>query len=252
MTDPERIHFRNELREARAAALRDAEQFSEILFVVERLGSFLTGKMQALGDYTRAIGDLASKSPLFRLPKELHGWNPPFNRLYQQLTLARNDALHQGAFARHLTVHAIHVSLILEDALMDGSDKIGDFMVTNVVCACLWQPLSFVRQQMLQHSFTFLPVTSDDGEPTNQLVSDCSIARYLAGYRKERLAHSLGDGVNSGEIELLETTTWSPSDKVSKILNDENVKERRLPVLIVEEIAGKARLTGIVTAFDLL
>ena len=35
------LYFRNEFREARAAALKDAEGYQQILFVLERLGSYL-------------------------------------------------------------------------------------------------------------------------------------------------------------------------------------------------------------------
>lgn len=164
MDDVHRVHFRNELRDARAVALRDAEGFDSILFAIERLGSFLLERIEALGEYQSVLIRLAQKSPLSHLPRPLHGWSPPFNRLLGQLVEARNDALHQGAFARHLTSHAMDVSLILEDALMDGSNKVGDYMVRNVITAALWQPLSFVRQQMLANSFSFLPVIDDSGQ----------------------------------------------------------------------------------------
>ena len=44
------LYFRNEFREARAAALKDAEGYQQILFVLERLGAYLleqeyTGKL---------------------------------------------------------------------------------------------------------------------------------------------------------------------------------------------------------------
>ena len=35
------LHFRDEFREARAAALKDAEGYQQILFVLERLGAYL-------------------------------------------------------------------------------------------------------------------------------------------------------------------------------------------------------------------
>ena len=46
----------------------------------------------------------------------------PFSRLYDLVQDARNDALHQGAFARHLTIHAIGLALILEDALRSSEE----------------------------------------------------------------------------------------------------------------------------------
>jgi hypothetical protein len=43
------FNFRDQLRQAREYALRDAEAFGEIIFVVERLGSFLFGRIENLG-----------------------------------------------------------------------------------------------------------------------------------------------------------------------------------------------------------
>jgi hypothetical protein len=45
------LHFRDQLREARALALRDSEAFDEILFVFERLGAYLYGATGDLGKY---------------------------------------------------------------------------------------------------------------------------------------------------------------------------------------------------------
>lgn len=190
-------------------------------------------------------------SPLARMPTPLHGFNPPFNRLFEQFVAARNDALHQGAFARHLTTHAIQVSLILEDALMDGSDKIGDYMVRNVVTASLWQPISFIRQQLLVNSFSYLPVLDDAGVPLG-LIADSSLACYLGRSRKERIAHFLSSAIESGEVALLPTSCYSSSERVQVVLADDNMRNQRLPVLVVDEYDGRKRLIGLVTAFDLL
>jgi len=59
------IHFRDRFREARAAALRDAEAFQEILFTPERLGCALAGKISTLArDYRQKIVKLARESDL--------------------------------------------------------------------------------------------------------------------------------------------------------------------------------------------
>ena len=121
--------------------------------------------------------------------------------LYDLVKDARNDALHQGAFARHLTSHAIELALVLEDALRRRLDSpvVGDYMVRNHVCAELWQPISFIRQQMLANSFSFLPVKSSGRDWC--LISDLDIATYLgpdALKRKPRLAQTL----NAAKIPL--------------------------------------------------
>src|SRR5437899_1265337 len=109
--------FCEQLCRARASALRDAEAFDEIIHVVERLGSYLVGKIGDLGKYKNKLAKLASNSALAGVPDQWRGIHVPFSLLYDLVKDARNDALHQGSFARHLTGHAIELSLVLEDAL---------------------------------------------------------------------------------------------------------------------------------------
>jgi len=109
------VIFSDELREARENALRDSEAFDGIVHVVERLGSFLRGKITHLEE----------------IPGQRPDLHVPFSLLYKLVREARNDALHQGAFARRLTGHAIELSLVLEDALRRSleSPVVGDYMV---------------------------------------------------------------------------------------------------------------------------
>ena len=133
--------FRDQFRFGRAVAVKDAEGFSEILFTVERLGSFLSKEIGTLKSYLPVLQDLACDSPLAReLPKVYPGLHLPFDRLYQLVMQARNDALHQGAYARHLTSHAIELSMVLEDALMNNLGTVAEFMVRDPLCCSLWQP----------------------------------------------------------------------------------------------------------------
>ena len=39
--------------------------------------------------------------------------------LYDLVRNARNDAMHEGAFARNLAVHLVQLSVMLEDALVN-------------------------------------------------------------------------------------------------------------------------------------
>lgn len=146
--DPEKaLYFRDQLREARAVAFRDAEAFHEILFTVERIGYLLAKEARNLSlfHYKPAIQGVASGSPLAEVPPGRRDWHAPFSELYDVVRVARNDALHQGAFARNLTNHAVQLSLVLEDALMNGATKVSDYMVREPVCAYPWQPINFVR-----------------------------------------------------------------------------------------------------------
>jgi len=167
-----------------------------------------------------------------------------FSRLYDLVRKARNDALHQGAFARNLTHNAIQLAFILEDALMSYQNTAGDYMVREPVCALLWQPLSFIRQQMLANSFTYLPVWSSTHW---QLVSDYHVARYLRqGDRKSKLAKTLEEAVNDGLI-LEQVSTCFADASINEVLEKSNGK----PVLVIDREQTE-RLVGIVTPFDLL
>jgi hypothetical protein len=78
------VIFSDELREARENALRDSEAFDGMVHVVERLGSFLRGKITHLGDYKEKIQETAIGSAL---AEEVPGQRPdlhvPFSLLYK-------------------------------------------------------------------------------------------------------------------------------------------------------------------------
>jgi hypothetical protein len=135
---------------------------------------------------------------------------------------ARNAALHEGALARHLTVNAVELSLVLEEAIMRGSYRAGDFMVKNPVCAYLWQPLSIIRQTMLVNSFSYLPVpTSENGVPVWRLIADFQLAQYLrtdGEISTNRLTQKLQQVVDSGQLQLLLAETCGPEDGIEAVL----------------------------------
>src|ERR1700675_2576532 len=135
------LHFRDQLRAARSAALRDAEAFQEIVFVLERLGAFLSNDRRNLGTYLPRIKDQASSSPMAEeVPKELPHFHQQFEVKYEIVREARNAALHEGALARHLTVNAVELSLILEEGIMSELHQVSDFIVRNPVCALCGSP----------------------------------------------------------------------------------------------------------------
>jgi CBS domain-containing protein len=246
------LNFRDQLREARAVALRDAEAFEEVVFVIERLGVYLTGSVAGLGGYARWVADEARVSPLAEdIPSQLPDWHTTFATLYALVQQARNDALHEGAFARHLTRHAVDLSLVLEDALMVDAVSARDFMVSDPVCALWWQPISSIRRNMLANSFSFLPVATEGGGGSRwRLLSDFSLASYLRSAesraaRNNLLARRLGDVVQAGDITLSEATVCGPEDSVGIVLERSQGK----PVLVV---GSDGDLRGIVTPFDVL
>lgn len=245
------LHFRDDLRAARATALRDGEAFQEILFVLERLGAFLSNGRTNLGQYLPQIKDQAARSPMAEeVPRELPNYHQQFDVKYGIVREARNSALHEGALARHLTVNAVELSLVLEEGIMGDLYQVGDFMVRNPVRAFMWQPLSFIRQTMLVNSFSYLPVPVEkEGKTDWQLISDFRLGQCLrksGKVVKAGLIQRLEDSVKSGQIELHSAKICSPQDKIESILTISD----GLPTLVLSP--DKNELLGIVTPFDLL
>src|SRR5262249_4015744 len=246
------FHFRDQIREARAMALRDGEAFEQVVFVLERIGVYLTGRLAGLAAYEKHLSKEACISPLAEeIPAALSDWHAPFRTLYNLVRLARNDALHQGAYARHLTTQAVELSIVLEDALMSDAFCARDFMVRDPLCAFPWQPISSIRRNMLVNSFSFLPVVDYTKSGARwQLLSDFSIASYLhsavsSSDKMKRLARKLSEVVEARSITLVPAPTCSPEDLVGIVLE----RSGGLPVLVV----GKENdLRGIVTPFDVL
>ena len=134
-----------------------------MLRVFELIGQQLGRDIKGLADYSAKLSDLASASPLAAdLPSKWPEYHTEFGALFEEMRQARNDAVHQGAHARTLTDHAVELSIILEDALMTDASKVSQFMVRDVVDAKLWHPLSYIRQQMLTHAFSYLPIWHAD------------------------------------------------------------------------------------------
>jgi len=243
------IAFSGQLREARENALRDSEAFDDIIHVVERLGSFLDCKIGDLGRYKNKIGIRAGQSALAEaIPEKWPDVHISFSLLYELVRNARNDALHQGAFARRLTGHAIELSLALEDALRRSLDcpVVSDYMVRNPTCAELWQPISFIRQQMLASSFSFLPVK---GATEWCLVSDSEIATYLGTDTKERKLR-LAQTLEAARIPLRPAKLCAVDTPLDEALQMLDGSPR--PILVCRKEGEQRALVGIITPFDLL
>jgi hypothetical protein len=241
--------FRLELQAARENALKDAEAFDGIIYVVERLGMFLKGAEGDLGKYAAKICLLAQLSPLASGCRR--EWHTPFVLLHTMVRKARNDALHIGAFARHLTTHTIELALVLEDALRTIENtmkkQVSDYMIRNPLCAQLWQPISFIRQIILTNSFSYLPVLRQDKAWC--LVSDLQIAWYLQQAdsnrdRKGALARPLGE---TG-IKLLDARLTCQNMSIDEVLTYETDNRP----LLVRRCGTHDELAGILTPFDLL
>jgi len=247
-----RIYFRDELRTAVAAAQSDAEGFQEILFTIERLGVTLTGKILDLGKYKDPINRLVRESsPREYVAKQKSQWHLPFAELYDIVRDARNDALHSGTIARHITKNAIRLALILEEALMNHAIFVREFMVRDPTCAYLWQPVSLARQQMLANGFTYLPIWDELPEPPNwKLLADYQIAKYLQIEPKQKktcLAKTIKEAVIADELRLLPAKTCRQDQLISELIPEYS----HLPVLVMDG-NDPDLLIGILTPFDLL
>jgi hypothetical protein len=247
-------YFRDELREARSAAFRDAEGFQALVFAIERLGSTLSRKAGTLGNYRDTLVDLALQSALAEnIPALSPEWHTPFASLYKLVKQGRNDALHQGAYARLVTEHAVQLSLVLEDALMEGETLVRDFMVRGVVCAVPWQPLSAVRQLMLTSSFSFLPLWAKwESQRRWLLLSDYGVAKFLrasgsGAERNKRLATQVQVAIQNGALDFQEAEYCNPHDPISTVLAG---AVRR--IVLVRDPENADHLVGVVTPFDVL
>jgi CBS-domain-containing membrane protein len=124
---------------------------------------------------------------------------------------------------------------------------VAQFMVRGVVEAKPWHPVSYARQQMLKHAFSFLPIWH---EGKWRLISDASIAKYLrqaAAGRNDRLATPVSVAVSRGDLRLLDATTAASDDLIEVHL--QHVGER--PILILDP-HDQGTLLGLLTASDVL
>lgn len=226
LSPEQRVFFRDLLREARYAALADAEGFQQMCFAIEALGKHLKPEGNGLGPRREALHTLASQSKLLPATDECDRAIKSFDALFVALKDARNDAMHTGAYARHVAADAVALCLILEDALMvQGKSEeqvkrltVGDFMVSTPVVVHHWQTVEHARQLMLLNSFSYLPIWH---EKKWWLISDIAMAKYLRPEwpAKDRLKKTLGDA-RQGEDCLLFASTkpvWQ-STPVSELL----------------------------------
>jgi CBS domain-containing protein len=255
LEDMERLHYRDQLRAARYAALADAEGFGEICFALEALGLRLLGQQADLGAYEERIGVYAQKSSQFN---ELASKSPSrfktFDALYRTVRTARNDAMHIGAYARHATEAAIELCIGLEEALMvDVKQTVGSVMVNSPIVVEDWHPVAHARQLMLMHSFSFLPVRLDDKW---WLVSELGLARFLnVGRDKKfkRLGLTIAKAVDMGlePVPIGDGQLLTTEMPVSDVLNGARVQDGPMLWLVVDE-SRSDRLAGVLSPFELM
>jgi hypothetical protein len=149
LSDTERLHYRDRLREARYVALADAEGFQQVCFAIEALGKHLNPSAKGLGGCIGILKALMNESILFNTDGIIEGSGKRFDAMLIALKDARNDIAHTGAYARHVAFEAVQICIILENALMSKRVTVQDFMVTTPVTIQPWQSIGYARQLML-------------------------------------------------------------------------------------------------------
>ncbi|MGE4452652.1 hypothetical protein [Castellaniella sp.] len=255
MLPAEVVHYRDCLREARYAALADAEGFEAICFAIESLGLRLLGEQGTLERYKRRIADRAQRSPaLTTLAKSHPSRLKSFEALYKSVQAARNDAMHIGAYARHATEAAIELCIGLEEALMADVDRtVGNVMITTPVTVQPWQPIAYARQLMLMHSFSFLPVRI--GESWWQ-ISELGLAKFLSvnsDMKKWRLGQTIASAKDAGMemVRLDKDDLLRASMTIDAVLQRAQVQRGPLLWLVIDE-GHPEHLAGVLSPFELM
>lgn len=255
LDDAESMHYRDQLRAARYAALADAEAFGDICFALEALGLRLLGQQGDLKAYEDRIGLYASMSPVLSdLARAMPSRFKTFDALYRTVRTARNDAMHAGAYARHATEAAIELCIGLEEALMIGVLRtVGSVMVKSAITVDPWQPVAHARQLMLMHSFSFLPVRQNDRWC---LVSELGLAKFLHVGRDEK-SRRLGMTLEQAEakdlelVEVGESQLLTAAMPLDDVLSGVEVKDGPMLWLVIDRERND-RLAGVLSPFELM
>jgi hypothetical protein len=248
------VHYRDQFRAARYAALADAEGFGAICFALEALGLRLLGKQGTLESYKNRIGGYASLSPVL---SDLAAAHPSrfksFEALYKTVQTARNDAMHIGAYARHATEAAIELCIGLEEALMaEVARSVGNVMVASPVTVAPWQLVAHARQLMLMHSFSFVPVRLGGSW---WLISELGLAKFLSvhGEKKARLGLTIQEAKADGMemIEIANDDLLRATMSIDVVLERAQVMIGPMLWLVVDE-KHPDHLAGVLSPFELM
>ncbi len=243
----QRVEFLTRLRSARALVLRDAESFHEAATVLEYIGQIMRGRIEnGLGAY---------KEEIIALATSVNGVDErSVRRQFQVVREARNDAVHDGAYVRHLSSRLADLLVLLEEAVMAELPLVGDVMVRSPVFANPWHLVSHVRREMLANSFTNIPICVEEaGRKKWKFITDSGVMQFLRSSpdpatRKNRVSMAVGDAILSRELTTTPATCCGRDELVSKLA----ATMSSLPVLVVETHGAEEQLIGIISAFDLL
>ena len=249
LTPAQRIEILQQLRDARALLLRDSESFHRALITLEQVGQILAARVgPGLGAYRREIVEHANQV-----------WKEPdvdFDRLFEVVKQARNTAVHDGAWARHLSSRLIDLFLALEEWNTSSMTHVSDLMVRQPVVAHHWNLVAHIRQMMLANSFSTIPYSDNPDDPKRwHFLTDYTVMSILRQppdmdwkeWQKEksrRLGMRVDRAVKAKLIKPKRARCCRTDDRIDAAIKHFN----GLPLLVLQE----KRLVGILTPFDLL
>jgi hypothetical protein len=237
-----RRRFRDSLRSARAKVHADAEGFEVVVHAIERLGRHLNPQGDGLAKYHDALIALVEAAELKVGDLE--------HRLFL-LRQTRNDAAHQGSYARNAAREAVHVALRLEEALTVcwADIEVQHLMVRGAITAQPGDTLGDVRRAMLEHAFTAIPAFV---EKRWCLITDRWLAAELAGKNKgprEAVLQRKVAELSDDEVTLLAVVAIQPSTRVSSLAGAGHLQHA---LTLVARDADAGVLEGVVAPADLL
>ena len=169
MNTDQRLEYAERFRAARAALQSNAEAFVEVARVVEDLGTSLALEKGlppnrvpiGMGSCRKLVRDALFPDPACWNGRSGTG-TTSIARLFEQVRIARNAAVHEGAHSRTAGEHAAELAMALETALMkNGRALLSDWMVRDPVVAKPWHTVVQVRATLLKRGFDALPIWMD-------------------------------------------------------------------------------------------
>lgn len=227
MSKEEWLYWLGSFKSVRCSSINDAENWQDLIFVIERFGNFISPAGNGLGGYERAIACSLSGVDL---------------GLYKAVRVARNDAVHQGFQARHLAKNAVRLVHNFEQEIMgkliemSGGVKAEYLMTGSPFVAHGWHGLEMIRNVMATNGYSRVPLFQDGNY---KWVTDEQVATFW--YCKKDRNNSLLSCIVKNKCGLI------GCDVVAK----DEVVDKPGFYLVVNDATGN-NVVGIITPFDFL
>ncbi|WP_144011995.1 CBS domain-containing protein [Deinococcus sp. LM3] len=236
LEEEEASYFLRVLRDARYAALADAENFRSVCFALEELGMRLRGEnLRSLRKYKTILQDI--------VPTKLKN---EYSEIFDLVVSARNEAAHRGIFARNLASKSIRLSIIVEAGLQSMTTKVKHIMSQNVIFAEKFYSLAKVREIMLENSFSYVPISLED---KYYLIPDFLIAQLWHDKKStDKLKYNTKIDDILDKKDLLKPIELLSNAKKSAALNP----LLQAPALVFNGTHAERVVVGILSPFDLL